>query len=139
MANRDYQKSKVYAWENKFIAPRCPRCISIEHAQCFVDGVFICEGLVGSPRVSLMPKQATKTFATGERTELRLRPKTPAWVILHELAHSLTEDFHGPNFVGVYLKLLDKYADLSLLTSMFSLQTEKIDFNLSAIPCFKDK
>jgi hypothetical protein len=142
--HRDYQKSRLYAWENKVVGPRCPRIIKFRDAQAFVDGIFICEGLVGAPRVALMPKQATRIWATGSRGELRIRPETPAWVIVHELAHAMTMSHdesvegHGPDYVGVYIKLLDKYLALPLALTMYSLQFEKIKYNLAAAPRFSD-
>jgi hypothetical protein len=136
---KDYQKSRVYAWEDEFLFKRAPRWITFDNAQCFVDGIFLCEQLVGSPKVELMPKQMKRHLADGSRSKIRVREKTQAWVIIHELAHTLTDDAHGPNFMGIYMKLLDKYADVSILTSMYSLKNKKIDYNLSAVPCFKDK
>jgi hypothetical protein len=77
--------------------------------------------------------------------ELRLRKKTPAWVILHELAHALNgtiegdTDAHGPDFVGLYIKLLDKVLDIPLALTMYSLKEAGVKYNLAATPRFLDK
>lgn len=141
--HRDYQKSKVYAWESKVVAPRNKRIIDFKDAQAAIDGIFLMEQWIGPPKVAPMPKQARRVFATGCRTQIQLPEKTPEWILLHELAHVLTTEIddysegHGPDYMGVYLKLLDKYGGVSLLLTTYSLQFEKIKYNLTAIPTFK--
>ncbi len=115
-------------------APRTNLIISFDRAQMFVDGVWMVLGLIGAPRVSMMPAHAHRTWATGERTELRLRPETSAWVILHELAHALTMDHdghcdgHGPKFVGMYIKILDKVLNIPLALTMYSLNHHGVKY-----------
>jgi hypothetical protein len=136
---RDYQKSRVYAWEDAVIDCRSCRHIKFEDAQRCVDGIFLCEQIVGSPVITKMPKQARRIRATGCREEIKFSEAgDKAWVLLHELSHTLTDDGHGPKFMGVYLKLLDKYEGMPLALTMYSLQQHKIDYDLSAQPCFKD-
>jgi hypothetical protein len=138
--NRDFQKQRVYDWENGVIRPISPRNILFKDAQAFVDGVFLKHGWLYPPKVSLIPKQATKVLATGSRSELRLRPVTPAWIIIHELAHTLTStidgktDRHGPDFVGIYIKLLESVLDIPVPMTMFTLTKSNIKFNLGAKP-----
>ena len=92
----------------------------------FVDGVWLSIGRIGPPVVELMPNQATKVWADARRDILRLRSTTPAWVILHELAHALNADYdghtdmHGTKFVGTYMLLLDKVLSIPLSLSMYS-------------------
>lgn len=139
---RDNQKSALYQWERAVVAPRSGRLVRFEDAQTFVDGIFICERLMYPPTVRLMPNQATKIWARGCREYLDIRPVTPAWVIIHELAHTLTmaiddnREGHGENFVGVYIKLLDKYCGIPLALSMYSLAQTKVKYNLVAKPVF---
>ena len=144
-SDRDYQKSRVYAWESKVVGPRCPRGIKFEDAQTFVDGIFLCEGLVGAPKIVPLPKQNKKALADATRAEIRIKETVPAWVLIHELAHTLTYthdgrcDHHGPDFMGTYLRLLDKYMGLSLLLTMYSLKEWNIKFNLVAQPYITDR
>jgi hypothetical protein len=131
---RDFQKSKVYKWERQVVSPRTNLVIPFDRAQMFVDGVWMSLGLIGPPVVTLMANQATRVWATGERTQLQLRHETPAWVILHELAHALTMDFtghcdgHGPKFVGAYMKLLDKVLNIPLALTMYSAEHHGIKY-----------
>lgn len=138
--SRDSQKSKVYAWENAVIAPLSKGAVPFGQAQAFVDGVWLAHGWLYPPKVSLMPKQATAIMATGCRAEVRIREHTPDWVILHELAHTLTSDhdgrcdMHGAEFVGVYIKLLERVLNIPTLMTMYTLRQAKVSYNLAAIP-----
>lgn len=54
-------------------------------------------------------------LGTGHRLRLRFlaHKPTPTWVILHEMAHALTcGDGHGPNFVGVYMQLVERWLNI---------------------------
>jgi hypothetical protein len=138
--NRDFQKQRVYDWENSIILPLSSRKIYFQHAQAFVDGVWLKHGWLYPPQVILIAKQATKIFAKGSRAQIKIRPVTPAWIILHELAHTLTStidgktDGHGPDFVGVYIKLLESVLDIPVPMTMFTLTKSNIKFNLGAKP-----
>jgi hypothetical protein len=137
---RDSQKSKVYAWENSVVAPLSKGAVPFDRAQAFVDGVWLTHGWLYPPEVALMPTQAKRVLATGSRAQLRLRPSTPDWVILHELAHTLTSDIdgrndgHGAEFVGVYIKLLERVLNIPCLLTMYTLRRDKISYNLAAVP-----
>jgi hypothetical protein len=132
---RDFQRQRVYDWERKTIAPLTARKVSFESAQTFVNGVWLKSGWLYPPTVGLMAKHATRVFANGTREHINIRENTPVWVILHELAHTLTEgDGHGPDFVGMYIKLLDEVLNIPVPMSMYTLTKEKIKFNLSAQP-----
>jgi hypothetical protein len=137
---RDFQKSKLYAWENAVVDPRTDLTIPFERAQLFVDGVWLSLGFEGAPRVELIAPQATTTVAMGCRTAVRIRHVTPAWVILHELAHSINKrhdsapgasvpcDGHGPKFVGIYIRLLDKVLNIPLALTMYSLEKHGVKY-----------
>jgi hypothetical protein len=137
---RDSQKQKVYDWERNVIAPLGKRSVPFDQAQAFVDGVWLAHGWLYPPQVSAMPKQATRTLATGWRSEIRLPAYTPDWVILHELAHALTSnenghnDGHGADFVGVYIKLLERVLNIPTLMTMFTLKQANVKFNLAVLP-----
>jgi hypothetical protein len=47
--DRDRQRSKIYAWEEHFVAPRDPSSIAFAHAQGIVDAIWgTVECLTGS-------------------------------------------------------------------------------------------
>lgn len=61
------------------------------------------------------PPQVTdgrgRRHACGSRTVIKLPrwARTPA-IVLHECAHGMADDQHGPNFVAVYVALLERFA-----------------------------
>ena len=138
--SRDTQKQRVYDWEDRILPPLCGQKVLYKDAQAFVDGVWLKHGWLYPPKVSLMAKQARKIFAQGGREQLKVQPITPAWIILHELAHTLTStidgnsDRHGPDFVGIYIKLLESVLNIPVPMTMFTLTKNNIKFNLGAKP-----
>ena len=141
-SHRDYQKTALYRWEDEFVNPRVKRMIKIEDAQAFVDGIFLCEKLLFPPKVVLIRKNV-KALGRANREKIELQPFNKTWVVIHELAHSITMEVdsniegHGADFVGVYIKLLDKYCDFPLALSMFTLSKTTVKYNLGAQPRFK--
>lgn len=138
MSGRDFQKSKVYKWEDKFIRPFDKQEISFDNIQMIVDYVWKQEGYNYPPKVKRIAKQNTKALATGSRLNLEFHDKgIYTWVILHELAHALTSnleyenDGHGPEFVGVYMKLVNKYIGINLLALMASANDYGVKYDLS--------
>lgn len=143
---RDLQRSRVYAWEDAVVAPRDRSAIPFEQAQMLVTGVWLAEQVLYSPRVEPMARQARRTWATGSRTAIRLpqdRP-TPTYVILHEVAHALSStvdgdtDAHGPDFVGLYMGLLDRRLKIPMPLLMFTAAQHDVTFNLAAKPRFEE-
>ena len=143
---RDPQRSRVYAWEDAVVAPRDPSAIPYEQAQMLVDGVWLAEQLLYPPRVAPLSGQARRTWATGSRTTIRLpqdRP-TPTYVILHEVAHALSStvdgdsDAHGPDYVGLYMGLLDRRLRIPMPLLMFTAGQQGVAFNLAAKPRFQE-
>jgi len=131
---KDYQQQRVYRWEDAVVGPRCPRTIAIASAQVYVDGVWMAQGWIKPPRVQPLAKQTRRVQARASHGMLQLSSVTPGWVILHELAHALTDDGHGPNFVGMYIDLLERVENLSRLVTMVTLKQAEIDFNLGVQP-----
>lgn len=124
---RDYQRSKVYAWENRVIAPRAPGVVSFGEAQGMVNAIWAEMGLKYPLAVVPLPKQARATMACATRLEISLSKITPSWCLLHEIAHSMTStveglsDGHGQLFMGFYLQLIVRYQRLELDPLMHSI------------------
>jgi hypothetical protein len=93
-----------------------------------VDAIWADMGLRYPPAVEKLPRRATTTIARANRLSLFLPDRTPAWCLLHEVAHAMTTtadgatDGHGPVFMAVYLRLLVRYLRLDPVEMRLSLQ-----------------
>jgi hypothetical protein len=139
---RDSQRSRVYAWENRVIAPHDRSQIAFGAAQAMVDAIWAEAGLVYPPEVKPLPQQARNLVADATRLCIRLGEATPSWCLLHELAHAMTSthegrsDQHGADFMGIYLQLLDRYMRIPGLRA--SAEAAGIKVNPQATPAFLD-
>jgi hypothetical protein len=48
-AKRDFQRSRVYAWENRVVAPRDPSFVAFPEAQAIVNAIWSEMGLSYPP------------------------------------------------------------------------------------------
>lgn len=133
---REYQKSKVYDWEEANIPKG--QSIKFADAQAYVNEVWAALGLKYPPIVHELPKQTRKWAGKGHRNGVWLPTTTNERVILHELAHSLTmtlhgfadadDTGHGPEFVGMYIQLVGKFMGLSTFALWFSAEKFGIEY-----------
>ena len=141
---RDRQRSKVYAWEERFVAPRDQSSIPFAHAQGMVDAIWTEMGLLFPPKVEPLPRQARSTVADANRLSIRLADASPSWWLLHELAHAMTSahdgrsDGHGPTFIGLYAQLLTRYLRIPSDALLTSLRVARIEMDTRAVPIFID-
>jgi hypothetical protein len=140
--DRDHQRSKVYAWEERFVAPRDPSAIAFAEAQGMVDAVWAEMGLRFPPKVERLPRQARATVADATRLSIRLADTSPSWWLLHELAHAMStthdgqSDGHGAVFMGLYARLLVRYLRVPVDALITSLKAGGIAADMHAEPVF---
>lgn len=143
-ATRDYQRSRVYAWERVEVSPHGSSLVPFAAAQGMVDAIWAELGLRYPPTVEKLPRQSRRVLAHATRLVLRLPQSVPCWCLLHELAHAMAAthegelDLHGPRFMGLYLRLLTGYLRLSEAELLASLQAAGIDVDPGAVPPFLD-
>lgn len=141
---RDAQRGRVYAWENRIVAPRDPTTLPFSAAQAMIDAIWSDMGLRYPPAAERLPAQSTKTLARANRLSVALPERTPSWCLLHELAHAMTStedghnDGHGPNFMGVYARLLTRYLRMDEAELLSSLADAGIRIARDARPVFLD-
>ena len=141
---RDYQKSRCYRWEREVIAPHGKAVVVFDNAQQFVDYVWASEGLKYPPTIEALHERNTTAEATGGRFEIHIRPTVETWVLLHEIAHSMTSTVHDRSvghrspWVGVYMKLASKYLGIPLLILTSTAMRAGVDFDITARPVFLD-
>jgi len=139
---RDSQRQRLYAWEDRVVAPHGGAPLPFAVAQGMVDAIWAELGLRYPPRVEPLPVQATRRMADANRLRLRLPAEFPPWVLLHELAHALSStqdgasDGHGPVFTGLYVQLLERYLRLPADRLAASLAEAGLRVELSAKPVF---
>ena len=119
---RDFQRSKVYEWEQNYLTPLSKR---LDREECIRLIKRTHRGKLRTPQF----KDGRGTWiARGGPSIINL----PRWarhevVVLHECAHSITIQkycpnetageyqslaAHGPEFVGIFLELLVKHTSL---------------------------
>ncbi|MBR0652668.1 hypothetical protein GXW78_23625 [Roseomonas terrae] len=135
--------ARVYAWENRVVAPRDRSIVPFGQMQALVDHVWAAEGLAWPPR--MRPRKASRgVLATGSRLAIEAPESLPSWVLLHEIAHAMTSTAdgdgagHGPDFVGVYVRLLVQHCRLDEELLSETLAADGIAWNRHARVAFVD-
>lgn len=142
MTAADPQRRKVYAWEDREVAPRDQSRVPFAQLQALVDHVWAQEGLRWPPLVRPLTKKARRTVARATRLAIEAPEELASWVLLHELAHCMSStadafsDGHGPIFVGLYLRLLCDHARMPRAELEASLTKARIEWNPAARPVF---
>src|ERR1700692_3956962 len=76
------------------------------------------------------------------RLSILLAARTPSWCVLHELAHAMTShadgrsDGHGPVFMGVYVRLIERYLRIDPQVLIDSLRDAGIEIAHDRPPKF---
>jgi hypothetical protein len=124
------------------VAPCDPTHLPFSTAQAMVDAIWWDMGLRYPPAVMPLSRRATATIARADRLSILLPDRTPSWCVLHELAHAMTShadgrsDGHGPLFMGVYVRLIERYLRLDPDILVNSLQAAGIEIVRDARPVF---
>lgn len=137
--DRDFQKQRVYNWEAENLSAMDTTTIAFDNAQNVVDYVWASMGLKFPPKVLPLATHRRKAQATGGRGFIHIRPQVSNRMLLHELAHSMTAshdatDGHGPQFVGIYYKLLERFMGVPGPLMMYTLNKAGVKFDLAAQP-----
>ena len=113
---RDFQRARVYRWEAEHVFPLAADRLSLEQCRALVERAYRWREAPGF-RHGWAPPAVTdgrgRRHACGSRTAIKL----PRWartraVVLHECAHGMANDQHGPVFVAEYVGLLERFAEL---------------------------
>ena len=109
-----------------------------------VDAIWSDMDIQYPPAVERLPRHATATIARANRLSLFLSDLTPAWCLLHEIAHAMTttadgsSDGHGPIFMEIYLRLLVRYLRFDEMEMRLLLRDAGINVARNARPVFLD-
>ena len=137
---RNYQRQRVYDWENKILPGYDKSLVVFDDIQTIVNYVWEDQGLKYPPIIEPLFKGNKKAWARGCRETLYffVEDRYPTWVILHEMTHALTNDLHGPDFVGIYMRLLTKYLKVPLPVLTYTAQNANVNYNITSKPYFID-
>ncbi len=111
---RDYQRAKLYRWERDQVFVRFPDEFSLAECRGVVAAAYIWWERPKPGNRNWLPPEVTdgrgRRHACGSRAVIKL----PRWartlpIVLHECAHGMSEDKHGPHFVRAYVELLVKF------------------------------
>lgn len=146
MAADDPQKKILYAWEDRVIGPRDRTLIPYARAQMQVDAVWMAAGLLYAPVVHPLHPNTRRYVGKAHRSKVWLPEKrpTPSWIILHEVAHSMTAtmegeiDGHGPKYLWVYMTLVERHLKIPMLTLMATAKQAGLEFEIGARPMVLD-
>jgi len=137
--SRDYQRSRIYAWEDRCIHSRDYSVIPFEQAQSIVDYVWAEARRTHPPKVVMISQAARRTVANANRLRITIpRHGIKTTILLHEIAHSMTGSIdepgdHGPAFVGTFMCLVCHHIrTFSLPQLMDSARSEGVDFDFTA-------
>lgn len=118
--------------------------LAFDQAQGMIDAIWRECGLDFPPRARLLPSRAHALLGRANRLDLELPARFPSWVLLHELAHSMSSDHdgrsdgHGPVFLGLYVTLLERYLRLPARLLRDSLRQRRLEVEEGARPIFLD-
>ena len=139
---RDWQRARVYAWEDRMVVPRDKSTLPYTAAKDMVGAIWADLDLRYPPKVERLPGQARRLQADGSRLLVRLPQTMPSWLLLHEMAHALSSthegasDGHGPAFMGLYIQLLGRYMRWCRDELLHSAKADGVDVWPAARPAF---
>ena len=128
---RDCQRRRVYGWEAAVLAPTAGRELSLVACAELIEEVFRWHerpSITDSAwRPPVLGDGRGRRHACGSRQVIKL----PRWartrvIVLHECAHGMSDDGHGPGFVRAYVTLLEAFADRDRVSLEASLRAHKI-------------
>lgn len=113
---RDFQRARVYRWEQEHVFPHASEPLSLIACRALVERAYRWREAPGNDPAWSPPRVTDgrgRRHACGSREVIKL----PRWarttaIVLHECAHGMADDQHGPTFVGAYVALLEEFAGL---------------------------
>jgi hypothetical protein len=106
----DYQREAVYDSERRAFHG----CLALNRTLTRPEAEQLTQAIAPHTKVEWSTR-ARRSYAWSSgliRYAVRSHGGTSLWTVLHECAHALTADAHGPQFCAAYLRLVAQYAGL---------------------------
>lgn len=112
---RDFQRRRVYAWEAAVLRPEAGPFLSLAACAELIEAAYRWHERPAAGDSAWRPPRLGdgrgRRHACGSREVIKL----PRWartriIVLHECAHGMSADGHGPAFVAAYVALLCAFA-----------------------------
>jgi hypothetical protein len=110
----DRQRARVYRWEQAQVFPGRDAPLTLDACRALVDAAYRWAEADRAGDPGWAPPRVTdgrgRRHACGSREVVKLpRWSRTAPIVLHECAHGLAPDRHGPRFVAAYAALLERF------------------------------
>lgn len=135
---RDFQKQKLYSFEQRYISPFDTQSITKNEAQDWVNFIWYNEGRTHPPVITVN-RQLKRVAAKANRNVVILSgDTTKRWIMVHEVVHSLQQEMtnngdpyfpfaaHGAEFVYKYIMMLEKYMNIPMLMLLAKCKESKL-------------
>lgn len=128
---RDMQRARVYRWEGQHVLPHDREILSLDECARLVERAYRWAEGPAADAAGWSPPVVSdgrgRRHACGSRQVIKL----PRWartrpVVLHECAHGLADDKHGPRFVARYIELIEHFMGLDRRELHASLAQHKV-------------
>ncbi len=128
---RDFQRGRVYRWEGLHVMPDDRQVLSLDDCARLVEAAYRWAEAETAGQPGWSPPAVTdgrgRRHACGSRQAIKL----PRWartrpVVLHECAHGMADDQHGPRFVARYVELLVRFLGFDRRALLASLAQHRI-------------
>lgn len=128
---RDQQRARLYRWEAAHVLPLDRELLPLAACEALVERVFRWAEGAAAERPGWRPPRVEdgrgRRHACGSREAIKL----PRWarsrpVVLHECAHGLSDDRHGPRFVARYVELLVTFLGFERTALLASLTRHRL-------------
>ncbi len=128
---RDSQRRRVYAWEAAVLDPTAGRQLSLAACAALIEEAYRWHERPDTGTRDWQPPVLGdgrgRRHACGSRQVIKL----PRWartriIVLHECAHGMSDDGHGPGFVRAYVTLLCRFAGHDRAALEASLRAHKV-------------
>lgn len=136
---RDYQRSRVYAWERECLFPLYSNETNLSLEDCYniikeaASKAFWVKFRAGC--ISLSDGRGHRNAVSYGGTIALPRWARQTMVVLHELAHEIcpSQEMHGPQFVHTYIRLVN------LVTGRCkeAMRREAVDMGVDCQPFFR--